>query len=411
MSLIKPFAALRPTPDHASRVAAPPYDVMTPAEACALAEANPLSFVHVSRAEVDLGPETDPYSAEVYRKAAENLAGMRAQGVLIQDDTASYYGYRIDHAHGSQTGLVACASVEAYQSGRIKRHELTRPDKEDDRVRQIEALGAQTGPVFLFYPEAPLIDRMIAEVTAGAPLYEVVDGSGAVHRAWRLVGTDDCVALGGEFEKLAALYVADGHHRSAAACRVAASRPGDQAGYFLSVIFPHHQLQILEYNRVVKDLAGQTPAQFLRRLDSAFQYQLEEMPVRPVTTGEFGMYLDGQWYRLTLREPPGGDADPVSALDVSLLEQFLLKPLLEIHDQRSDPRIDFVGGVRGLGELQRRVDQGEAAVAFSLFPTTVQALMSVADAGQIMPPKSTWFEPKLLDGLLSHLIREPLNKS
>ncbi len=409
MSLIRPFPALRPNPEYAAAVAAPPYDVMGADEARAIAAANPLSFVHISRAEVDLEPGCDPYAPEVYARAAENLSQLRRQGVLIEDSDAGYYVYRVMFEGGSQTGLAAVASVDAYVAGKIRRHELTRPDKENDRVRQIEALNAQTGPVFLCYPEAPHIDRILERQTAVPPLYQVADEKGGMHQVWRVDDADTCASLTAAFDKLPALYVADGHHRSAAAARVAARRMdefGDagESGYFLSVIFPHHQLRILDYNRVVRDLNGLAPQTLLQRLAENFEVRPWGAAVSPGAAGGFGMYLDGRWYRLLLNPDLIPRRDPVGSLDISLLERFVLRPILGIGDQRTDDRIDFIGGIRGLRALSERVDSGQAAVAFSLFPTSIEALMAVSDAGLVMPPKSTWFEPKLLDGLLSHPI-------
>lgn len=412
MSLIRAFPGLRPADGRAEDVAAPPYDVLSEAEARQVVENRPWSFLHISRPEVDLPAGTDPHAAEVYAKAAENLATMRSEGVLTQDSRDCYYVYRLTMGAHAQLGVVAAASVDAYNSGRIKRHELTRPDKELDRVKQISALNAQTGPVFLVYPSDERIDDLLRSAAEGEPAVDVTASDSVRHQIWVLSDKTRITALTLLFDELPALYVADGHHRSAAAARVAAERQqanpqhtGDEHyNYFLSVIFPHKQTQILDYNRVVRDLNGMTAPQFLQTVGERFQVQAMDEPVKPEQTGHFGMYLAGTWYRLVLPEARIPSLDPVASLDVSLLTHEILEPVLGISDQRTDSRIDFVGGIRGLKALEQRVDSGEWAVAFSLYPTSMNGLMAVADAGQIMPPKSTWFEPKLADGLVSHLL-------
>ncbi len=412
MSLIRAFPGLRPAAGRAEEVAAPPYDVMSADEAREMVKGRPWSFLHISRPEVDLSATIDPYSPEVYAKAAENLAAMRQEGVLIQDSSDCYYVYRLTMGSHTQLGVVAAASVDAYDSGRIKRHELTRPAKEQDRVRQISALNAQTGPVFLVYPSEERIDDLLSSVAEGDPAMDVTGNDAVRHQIWVVADKTRITALTLLFEQLPALYVADGHHRSAAASRVAAERKaanpghtGDESyNYFLSVIFPHQQTRILDYNRVVRDLHDMTGKQFLQAVGERFSVERREQPVKPEQTGHFGMYLEGTWYQLVLAENRIPASDPVASLDVSLLANELLVPLLGITDQRTDSRIDFVGGIRGLNALEQRVDSGDWAVAFSLYPTTMNALMAVADAGQIMPPKSTWFEPKLADGLVSHLL-------
>jgi uncharacterized protein (DUF1015 family) len=411
MPLIRPFAGLRPAPGRAAEVAAPPYDVLSTAEARQRSEGKPWSFLHISKPEIDLPADTDPYSPVVYAKALENMNRMLAAGVLKQDGTRCYYAYRLSMPiAGSlhvQTGLVAAASVAEYDRNRIRKHEFTRPDKEDDRVRQIEALQAQTGPVLLAYPTAAEADRLLAQATQGAPADDVLAEDGIRHQIWVIEEPSLIGSISQAFDAMPALYIADGHHRSAAASRVAAHhhRPGAErdVDYFLAVIFPHHEMRILDYNRVVRDLHGLTPEGFLSRLAPSFRVERAPAAVRPRRAGEFGMYLAGQWYRLEI-DAARIPEDPVARLDVSLLSHELLGPVLGIHDLRRDHRIDFVGGIRGLDELQRRVDSGDMAVAFSLFPTRMEALMAVADANEVMPPKSTWFEPKLADGLVSHLI-------
>ena len=413
MSLIKPFRGLRPLPGRADDVVAPPYDVVDRAEAKALAEGRPFSFLHVSRPEIDLPDDVDPYAAEVYAKGRENLDRMVAEGVLGRDATPCYYAYRLTMGQHMQTGLVATASVEAYDQGRIKKHEFTRPVKEDDRVRQIAALNAQTGPVFLVYPADRVVDDTLRVVTGTAADVDVTARrDGVRHEIWKIDREETVDALTAAFEAMPAIYVADGHHRSAAASRVGNARRDanpthtGEEGYhhFLSVIFPHDQMQILDYNRVVRDLNGRSADEFLAVIGTAFDLELSDRPVKPASSGEFGMYLDGQWYRLSIHREGIPADDPVARLDVSLLQNSLIEPILGISDPRRDDRIDFVGGIRGLEALEQRVDSAAWAVAFSLYPTTMRALMDVADAGEVMPPKSTWFEPKLADGLVSHVL-------
>jgi len=399
MTLIRPFAALRPVSDHAADVIAPPYDVLSTDEARIRAIGRPWSFLHISKAEIDLPEGTDPYAAEVYAKAAHNLQRMIDDGVLVRDEAPGYYVYRLNMGDHRQVGLVAAASVAAYDSNRIRRHEFTRPDKEDDRVRQIEALNAQTGPVLLAYRSNAGIDTVLEQVTLEAPAADLIADDGIGHTLWVVRDATLIDTITRAFDAMPALYIADGHHRSAAASRVAARR-GDADGVFLTVIFPHNQMQILDYNRVVRDLSGMSVEQFLARVSDVFTVTPCAAAVHPQRSGEFGMYLTGQWYRLVIKAD-AVPAEPVGRLDVSLLADNLLTPVLGMSDPRRDTRIDFVGGIRGLGELERRVDSGEMAVAFALYPTRIEDLMAVADAGEVMPPKSTWFEPKLADGLVS----------
>ncbi|VAW80709.1 FIG00780345: hypothetical protein [hydrothermal vent metagenome] len=406
MSLIRPFAGLRPVPERADDVVAPPYDVLNSVEARQRTDGRPLSFLHISKAEIDLPENTDPYAASVYAKAAENLQKLIDEGVLKRELKPCYYVYRLTMGDHIQTGLVAVASVAEYDVNRIRKHEFTRPAKEDDRVRQIEALNAQTGPVLLAYKSQDDIDRLIAAVTSTPPEYDLTADDGIGHTFWVVDDSAVIDKLTVGFDAMEAIYIADGHHRSAAGSRVAATlnRGADaMSSYFLSVIFPHKQMKILDYNRVVKDLNGMTADELLEKLKSAFEPQPETTAVSPSQPGEFGLYLPGQWYRLTIK-PQLVPEDPVARLDVSLLADNLLEPLLGISDPRTDPRIDFVGGIRGLGELEKRVDGGEMAAAFSMFPTSMEQLMAVADANEVMPPKSTWFEPKLADGLISHVL-------
>jgi uncharacterized protein (DUF1015 family) len=405
LPLIQPFRALRPAPERAKDVLAPPYDVLSSAEARERAKGKPWSFLHVSKAEIDLDPAVDPYDRAVYAKAAENLHRMIKAGVLIRDPAPRYYLYRLTWRDQVQTGLAAVASVAAYDSNRIRKHELTTPVKEDDRVRQIEAVNAHTGPVMIAYPAAPAIDEMLADAAASVPEVDVTADDGARHQMWVVDDQPTIDALTHAFDALPALYIADGHHRSAAASRVAKARGASGSHrYFLAVIFPHHQMTILDYNRVVRDLNGRSAEQLIAELRGNFSVALSDQPVRPATAAEFSMFLAGRWYRLTLHPQLMPQSDPIGRLPVTLLARHVLEPLFAIADQRTDKRIDFVGGVRGLAELERRVRSGEMAAAFALYPTQMSDLMTVADAGKIMPPKSTWFEPKLADGMVSHVL-------
>lgn len=408
-TLIRPFRGLCPAPGRAGEVIAPPYDVLNSAEARERARGRPWSFLHISKPEIDLPEGTDLHSAAVYARGAENFRRMIEAGMLVRDALPCYYVYRLRMGEHVQTGIICTGSVRAYDANRIRRHEFTRPDKEDDRVRQITALQAQTGPVLLAYRSDPAVHELLAGVARHAPLHEATADDGIVHTMWRIDEAATVAALTQRFDAMAALYIADGHHRSAAASRVAAARrdkhgdPQAAHEYFLCVAFPHDEMQILDYNRVVRDLNGRSPEAFLAEVRRAFAVEEVTAAVRPRQGGEFGMYLGHRWYRLAIR-PDLVPQDPVASLDVSLLQTHLLAPVLGISDPRTDKRIDFVGGMRGLGELEKRVASGEMAVAFALFPTRMDALMAVADADQVMPPKSTWFEPKLADGMASHLL-------
>jgi uncharacterized protein (DUF1015 family) len=412
MSLIRPFTGLRPAPGRDAEVVAPPYDVLNTDEARARAAGKPWSFLHISKPEVDLPPGTDPYGAEVYARGKTNFERLIREHVLRRDAEPHYYIYRLIMGAHSQVGIVAVASVAEYDKNRIRKHEFTRPDKEDDRVRQIEALNAQTGPVFLTYKRSRRVDAIVNAVIVGLPEVDVVADDGVRHSLWVVRGREQTDALTRRFDTLSCLYIADGHHRSAAAARVAAARQavnpkhtGEEAyNYFLAVIFPDNQMQIMDYNRVVKDLNGLTREGFIKEVEGAFTLAAATAAVKPAHANEFGMYLTGRWYRLTIRPERIPAYDPVRRLDVSLLQDNLLAPILGIGDPRRDKRIDFVGGIRGLKELERRVDSGEMAVAFALYPTSIHDMMAVADANQVMPPKSTWFEPKLADGLVSHVL-------
>ena len=411
MPLIQPFKALRPATGRAADIIAPPYDVLSSDEARVRAAGKPWSFLHISKPEIDLPAGTDLYSPPVYAKAAENLQKMLDAGVITRDDKPCYYVYRIIMGSHVQTGFVAAASVIEYDSNRIKKHEFTRPDKEDDRVRQIEALNAQTGPVFLAYPDAPAIDAVLSATVAGTPDADATADDGIRHTLWVIRDAETIAQISRYFDALPALYIADGHHRSAAASRVAAARrsanphhSGEESyNYFLSVIFPAHVLKIMDYNRVVCDLNGLSKEELIARISAGYTVTAAAAPVKPAAHGEVGMYLAGQWYKLNIK-PELIPTDPVARLDVSLLTEHVLTPVLGIADLRRDKRIDFVGGIRGLPELEKRVNSGEMAVAFAMCATTMSDLMSVADSGQVMPPKSTWFEPKLADGMASHVL-------
>jgi uncharacterized protein (DUF1015 family) len=409
MPLIRPFAGLRPAPGRAAEVIAPPYDVLSSEEARARAAGKPWSFLHISKPEIDLPAGTDPYAPQVYAKAAENLGLMVRKGVLARDPAPCYYVYRLIMGKHTQTGLVAAASLAEYDVNRIRKHEHTQTDKENDRVRQIDALNAQTGPVMVAYPSAREVDDLLARCSAGAPDADASADGGVRHSLWVVRDAEIQARLTRAFDAMPALYIADGHHRSAAASRVAAARRAanprhtGQENYntFLVVIFPHRQMQILDYNRVVAGLNGMDAGAFLARVGESFAVEKSSKPVKPARPAEFGLYLAGQWYRLTLRRELIPANDPVARLDASLLTDHLLGPVLGIKDLRRDKRIDYVGGIRGLAELEKRVNSGEMTAAFSLYPTSMEDTMAVAEARKVMPTKSTWFEPKLADGLVS----------
>lgn len=406
-ALVRPFAALRPTPQHAAAVVAPPYDVVSTEEARALAAGKPSSFLHISRPEIDLPEGSSPYSDEAYAQGARSLARLVDAGVLVRDDSPSFYVYRMVMQGRAQTGVALAASVRAYEENRIRRHELTRPDKENDRVRNIATLNAQTGPVLLAYRANETLRGLVAEAARAAPLFSVEGPNAVEHTVWRVAAPSAVAELQRAFDALDALYIADGHHRSAAAARVAAERRGAADAsheFFLAVAFPHDEMRILDYNRVVRDLNGLTPQALLERIGASFSVEPAARGESPAQTETFSMYLAGRWYTLRIRPELVPRSDPVASLDVSLLQDHLLAPVLGIGDPRTDARIDFVGGIRGLAELERRVNSGSAAVAFALHPTRMEQLMAVADANRLMPPKSTWFEPKLADGLLSHVL-------
>lgn len=423
MALIKPFAALRPRPELAARLCQLPYDVMSSDEARRLAVGNPLSFLHVSKPEIDLPPATDAYAPEVYAKGSENFKRLLADGALRQDPQPCFYLYRQVMGRHTQVGLVAAASCQAYLDGLIKKHELTRPDKEDDRVRHIETLNSQTGPVFLVHRASKALDELVARQVANPPDIDFTADDGVRHTSWTVnpglaSGEDSATSLIADiFAQLPALYIADGHHRCAAAARVYQKRnpalvspfPPDASACFLSVIFPHNQVQILPYNRVVKDLNGLSPAQVLEKLADVFVIQPQSSAhpsgaTTPARKHHIGLYLDGKWYALGFHPRFTATNTLAEGLDATLLQNHVLDSILGITDPRTSKRINFVGGIRGAAELEKLVNSGDYACAFSLFPTSIEDLMAIADAGGTMPPKSTWFEPKLRDAMFCHLI-------
>ncbi|HTL16337.1 MAG TPA: DUF1015 family protein [Patescibacteria group bacterium] len=404
MAVIKPFAALRPKPDLASEICELPYDVMSSDEARQIASGNPLSFLHVSKPEIDLPGSTDIYSDQVYAKGKQNFQRLISQGALRQDSRSAFYLYRQIMGSHCQIGLVGVAGCKDYLESVIKKHELTRPDKEDDRVRHIEALNSQTGPVFLVYRANKALDEIINRKIEATPEIDFVAKDGVRHSAWTLVEASELLAIEQEFARMPALYIADGHHRSAAAARVFQARKGaGQSGFFLSVIFPHNQVQILAYNRVLKDLNRLSEAQLLEKLDGLFIIE-PNGKATPQRKHQLGFYLQGEWHNLHFRPRFAATTDPIERLDVTLLQKYVLEPIFGIDDPRTSKRINFVGGIRGTDELEKLVNSGQYSCAFSMYPTSIEDLMTVADTGGIMPPKSTWFEPKLRDAMFCHML-------
>ncbi len=415
MSVIHPFKGYRPTPELASAVAALPYDVMTSEEAREMVKNEPYSFLHVDRAEIDLPVGTDPYDSKVYEKAAANLESMIEKGIYIQDGKDVLYIYRLTMNGRSQTGLVCCTSIDEYLENKIKKHELTRESKEKDRIRHVDACNANTGPIFLTYRDSSEVNRTITDFTEShSPVYDFISDDGIGHTVWVIDEDKVIEELVNIFKGVESLYIADGHHRNASAVKVGLMRRGADKAYdrnaeynfYLSVLFPKSQLHIMDYNRVVTDLNGLDEAGFMEKVGEKFY--VEEYKgdgnLRPDKIHTFGMYLNGKWYLLKAKHTD--DSDPVRSLDVSILQEELLAPILGIGDPRTDDRIDFVGGIRGLEELVKRVDEGNMKIAFSMYPTTMEQLMKIADSGNIMPPKSTWFEPKLRSGLFIHKITD-----
>lgn len=415
MATVKPFKGLRPKPELAEKVASPPYDVLSSDEARELVKGNPHSFLHVVKPEIDLDSSIDLYDDQVYLKGKENLEKLVKEGYLQQDDAPCFYLYKLKMGNHEQTGLVATASVDDYENNKIKKHEHTRLDKEKDRAKHITVLNAQAGPVFLTYKASEHINTIMKKAQEKPPVYDFTAEDGIQHTFYVIDDNKTIQAIQKAFAVLHHLYVADGHHRSAAASRVRNERKEknkahtgeEEYNFFLSVIFPHDQMFIMDYNRVVADLKGSTPEAFIEKVSKVFDVEKTGNtgdPYKPTQKHHFGMYLDGTWYHLAARPGTFDEDDPVRRLDVSILQENLLNPLLGILDPRKDKRISFVGGMRGLGELERLVNRGDYRVAFSLFPTSIEELMAIADAGEVMPPKSTWFEPKLRSGLITHLI-------
>lgn len=409
MAIISPFRALRPSKELAPRVASLPYDVLNSEEARIVAADNPYSFLHITKAEIDLQPGTDIHSDKVYHKAADNLFIFRDNKILVQDEKPAYYIYELTMNGREQTGLVCVSSVADYENNIIKKHELTRPEKELDRINHIRITGAQTGNVFLAYKANVTLSDLISEWKEGNdPANDFIADDGIGHRVWVVHEPQTIHEITKIFEKqIAFTYIADGHHRAASAAKVKNAMGKDatpESAYFLTTLFPHDELRIMDYNRVVKDLNGLDAAGFLEKLKPHFNIEKTDAAFSPAKLHQFGMYLEGSWYRLEALQD-SFPKDPIGILDVSILQENILSPLLGITDPRTDTRVDFVGGIRGLKELEKRVDSGQMKAAFSLYPVSMEQLFDIADSGQIMPPKSTWFEPKLRDGLLTHLIR------
>jgi uncharacterized protein (DUF1015 family) len=404
MATIKPFAALRPQPKLASQICELPYDVMSSAEAREMAKGNPLSFLHVSKPEIDLPDGTDVHAPEVYGMGKENFDRLISQGALRQDRQKAFYLYRQIMGQHSQTGLVAVASCEDYLKNIVRKHELTRPDKEDDRVRHIETLNSQTGPVFLTFRSNHRLQTLWQKRTSATPDIDFTAKDSVRHTSWVIEDPETIQFIEAEFNEIPCLYIADGHHRSAAAARVYQSRKGaGGSAFFLSVIFPHEQMQILPYNRVLKSLDGRSSAELIEKLDAVFVVKRDGSG-RPSKKHELGLFLDGHWHTLHFQPQFAATNDPIEKLDVTLLQKYVLGPIFGINDPRTSQRINFVGGIRGTAELESLVSRGEYACAFSMFPTSIEDLMAIADAGGIMPPKSTWFEPKLRDAMFCHMI-------
>lgn len=412
MATIRPFAAYRPKPEYAAEVASKPYDVLSSEEAREEVKGHPLSFLHVGKAEVDLDPSIPITDPRVYQKAKENFEKLIRDNILVQDPEPYLYIYAQTMNGRTQYGLVGCASAEEYRKNIIKKHELTRKDKEEDRCEHIRVTKSHSGPIFLTYRDNTEINAIVASIVAQQPENDHVASDGVRHQSWVIRERTTIEKIVSIFkEQIPVLYIADGHHRSAAAVTVAQERAAanphhtgnEEYNYFLAVYFPASQLKILDYNRVVKDLNGFTNEEFLKHLEAYFSITPSQQPVRPTVKGTMGMYLDHQWYTLVTKGEATTSTDPIESLDVAVLQRYVLGPILGIEDPRTDKRIDFVGGIRGLGELERRVNSGEMKVAFSMCPPSMDELMRIADAGKIMPPKSTWFEPKLRDGLFVHV--------
>ncbi|MEN1936456.1 DUF1015 family protein [Paenibacillus sp. 102] len=412
MATIRPFRAIRPVSDKAAQVAALPYDVLNSEEAREVVKGNPYSFLHIDKAEIDLDPAVSPYDNSVYEKASENLQRLMKEEVLIQDEDPCLYIYQLTMQGRTQSGLVVCTSIDEYTDNTIKKHERTRHEKEQDRIRHVDVCNANTGPIFLTYRTKETVTKLIVNWQENhTPIYQFTADDGVEHVIWKIAEADEIFALVKLFEEIPFLYIADGHHRSASAVKVGLMRREQYPNYtgeeefnfFLSVLFPHDELSIWDYNRVVKDLNGLSEGQFLQQISQYFYVEeVGASSYKPNESKTFGMYLDQKWYKLTVKEETYDAHDVVKRLDVSILQDHLLSQVLQIHDPRADSRIDFVGGIRGLEELERLVNRGDYKVAFALYPTSMEDLLAIADAGEVMPPKSTWFEPKLRSGLFIH---------
>lgn len=409
MATVLPFRAIRPQRRFVSQVAALPYDVMTREEAIIAVEGKPLSFLHVEKSEIDVPDQTRDHDPLIYETAQRNFNKMMEDGVLFQDDSPCFYIYRQQMGTQIQTGIVGVVSAGEYDEGKIKKHEFTRQDKEEDRINHVNKVDAQTGPVFLTYQSRPRLNDLIGQVTKNDPEYDFTAEDGVIHTAWLVDDAGQIEEIKKEFAAIGALYIADGHHRAKAASSVARLRRGNdnspvsrEYDKVLAVLFPHDQLKVMDYNRAVKDLNGLTPQEFMEKISSCFAVSENFAARSPQKFHDFGMYLQGKWYQLTIKEGIYNDKDPVARLDAAILQEHLLAPVLGIKDPRTDDRIKFIGGIRGMDELEKLVDKDGFAVAFSLYPTTIEQVMSVADAGAVMPPKSTWFEPKLRSGMFVH---------
>jgi uncharacterized protein (DUF1015 family) len=409
---IKAFKGIRPNKEYAKAVASRPYDVLDSSEARKEAEGNDLSFLHVVKPEIDLPEETDHYSPKVYLKGKENFERFLEKRILFQDRQDCLYLYQLTMGNHTQTGIVACASVDDYLSGTIKKHELTRPDKEEDRKNHIRVSEIHAEPVFFSYPAKKELDEIVQQLLISDPEYDFTSDDGIIHRLWVIRDNGIISLIIAEFEKIPSIYVADGHHRTAAAALVGKelrdtnpnASGNEEYNYFLAVHFPDNQLKIIDYNRVIKDLNGLSPGEFLEKISRDFDVEKKEGLYKPDRLHNFSLYLEGNWYSLTAKPGTYTDNDPIGVLDVTILSERILSPVLGIHDLRRDNRIDFVGGIRGLGELKNRVDSGEMKIAFALFPVTMKQLIDISDNGKIMPPKTTWFEPKLRSGLVVHAL-------
>ena len=408
MALVLPFKAVRPVAKYASQVAALPYDVMTREEGQKAVAGRPLSFMRVEKSEIDVPDGTRPDDLRIYETARRNFNKLREEGILKQDEFPLYYVYRQQMGAQVQTGIVGVMSAAEYDEGKIKKHELTRQDKEEDRIRHVDTVNAQTGPVFISYMARPRITAIVEKIVAGLPEYDFTAEDGVIHTAWVVADAAEIEELRSEFARIDALYIADGHHRAAAGATIARNRRKagqvQESDRVMAVFFPHNQLKVMDYNRAVKDLRGLTADQFLEKISAKFTVTKNFAAKSPQRLHDFGMYLGGHWYCITIKDGAYDAKDPVASLDAAILQDHLLAPVLGIADPRTDDRIKFIGGIRGMAELEKLVNQDGFAVAFSLYPTTMEQIMKVADAGAIMPPKSTWFEPKLRSGLFVHVL-------